>query len=72
LAENLGYSFSIVDNEQLKGVSRIESLELILKWAGLEKSEAEKADLLVLKNQWYLELIEQLSLTTCFPVVWNF
>ncbi|WP_333577036.1 beta-phosphoglucomutase [Sphingobacterium sp.] len=61
LAEDLGYSFSIVDNEQLKGVSRIESLELILKWAGLEKSEAEKADLLVLKNQWYLELIEQLS-----------
>ncbi|WP_333626305.1 beta-phosphoglucomutase [Sphingobacterium siyangense] len=61
LAEDLGYSFSIVDNEQLKGVSRIESLELILKWAGLEKSEAEKADLLVLKNQWYLELIEQLN-----------
>ena len=61
LAEDLGYSFSIVDNEQLKGVSRIESLELILKWAGVEKSEAEKADLLVLKNQWYLELIEQLS-----------
>lgn len=61
LAEDLGYSFSIVDNEQLKGVSRIESLELILKWAGLEKSEAEKADLLVLKNQWYLGLIEQLN-----------
>ncbi|QQT32115.1 beta-phosphoglucomutase [Sphingobacterium siyangense] len=61
LAEDLGYSFSIVDNEQLKGVSRIESLELILKWAGVEKSEAEKADLLVLKNQWYLELIEQLD-----------
>ncbi|WP_313184453.1 beta-phosphoglucomutase [Sphingobacterium siyangense] len=61
LAEDLGYSFSIVDNEQLKGVSRIESLELILKWAGVEKSEAEKADLLVLKNQWYLELIEQLN-----------
>jgi beta-phosphoglucomutase len=61
LAEDLGYSFSIVDNEQLKGVSRIESLELILKWAGVEKSEVEKADLLVLKNQWYLELIEQLN-----------
>ncbi|WP_286859188.1 MULTISPECIES: beta-phosphoglucomutase [Sphingobacterium] len=61
LAEGLGYSFSIVDNEQLKGVSRIESLELILKWAGLEKSESEKEDLLRQKNQWYLELIEQLS-----------
>ena len=61
LAAELGYSFSIVDNEQLKGVSRVESLELILDWAGLEKSEAEKADLLTKKNQWYLELIEQLS-----------
>jgi beta-phosphoglucomutase len=61
LAEGLGYSFSLVDNEQLKGVSRIESLELILKWAAIKKSEVEKADLLSLKNQWYLELIEQLS-----------
>lgn len=61
LAEGLGYSFSIVDNEQLKGVSRVESLELILNWAGLEKSETEKAVLLTKKNQWYLELIEQLS-----------
>ncbi|MDR3009579.1 MAG: beta-phosphoglucomutase [Sphingobacterium sp.] len=61
LAAELGYSFSIVDNEQLKGVSRVESLELILNWAGLEKSETEKAVLLTKKNQWYLELIEQLS-----------
>ncbi|WP_286897270.1 MULTISPECIES: beta-phosphoglucomutase [Sphingobacterium] len=61
LAEGLGYSFSLVDNEQLKGVSRIESLELILKWAGAKISDAEKADLLSLKNKWYLELIEQLS-----------
>jgi len=61
LAAELGYSFSVVDNEQLKGVSRVESLELILNWAGLEKSETEKADLLTKKNQWYLELIEQLN-----------
>ncbi|WP_293902570.1 MULTISPECIES: beta-phosphoglucomutase [unclassified Sphingobacterium] len=61
LAAELGYSFSVVDNEQLKGVSRVESLELILNWAGLEKSETEKAVLLTKKNQWYLELIEQLS-----------
>ncbi|MDR6735643.1 beta-phosphoglucomutase [Sphingobacterium sp. 2149] len=61
LAEGLGYSFSTVDNEQLKGVSRVESLELILKWAGLEKSKSEKEALLQQKNDWYLELIEQLS-----------
>ncbi|WP_293937638.1 beta-phosphoglucomutase [Sphingobacterium sp. UBA5996] len=61
LAEGLGYSFSTVDNEQLKGVSRVESLELILKWAGLEKSKSEKEALLQQKNDWYLELIDQLS-----------
>lgn len=61
LATSLGYSFSVADNEQLKGVSRVESLELILKWAGLEKSEQEKEQLLVQKNQWYLTLIEQLN-----------
>lgn len=60
LADSLGYSFSVEDNEQLKGVSRVGSLELILKWAGLEKSEQEKEQLLAQKNQWYLSLIEQL------------
>jgi len=61
LATSLGYFFSVADNEQLKGVSRVESLELILKWAGLEKSEQEKEQLLIQKNQWYLALIEQLN-----------
>ena len=67
LAGQLGYSFSLADNEQLKGVSRVESLELILKWAGLEKSEQEKAALLQQKNQWYLDLIEQLSPAQLLP-----
>ncbi|MEI2271795.1 beta-phosphoglucomutase [Sphingobacterium sp. ML3W] len=61
LATSLGYTFSHAENEQLKGVSRVESLELILKWAGLEKSGQEKEQLLVQKNQWYLSLIEQLN-----------
>ncbi|WP_454881268.1 beta-phosphoglucomutase [Sphingobacterium detergens] len=67
LAKSLGYSFSVADNEQLKGVSRVESLELILKWAGLEKSEQEKEQLLVQKNQWYLALIEQLNPEQLLP-----
>ncbi|MNY12635.1 Beta-phosphoglucomutase [compost metagenome] len=67
LATSLGYSFSVADNEQLKGVSRVESLELILKWAGLEKSEQEKEQLLVQKNQWYLALIEQLNPEQLLP-----
>lgn len=67
LATSLGYSFSVADNEQLKGVSRVESLELILKWAGLEKSGQEKERLLVQKNQWYLTLIEQLNPEQLLP-----
>jgi len=31
------------ENEKLKGVSRKESLKLILKWAGVEKNDSEQA-----------------------------
>ena len=34
LANELGIDFSVEQNEQLKGVSRIHSLEKILKWGG--------------------------------------
>ena len=34
LANELGIDFSVEQNEQLKGVSRVDSLEKILKWAG--------------------------------------
>lgn len=35
LAEELGFAFSERENEQLKGVSRMESLELLLRAGGL-------------------------------------
>lgn len=57
LANSLGFDFSEEDNEKLKGVSRIESLNLILRWGGVEKSEAEKKELTGLKNSWYREFI---------------
>ncbi len=57
LANSLGFDFTEEENEKLKGVSRIESLELILQWGGLEKAEAEKEELAELKNGWYREYI---------------
>jgi beta-phosphoglucomutase len=35
LASELGFDFSEKDNESLKGVSRMESLEILLKVGGL-------------------------------------
>lgn len=57
LANELGFDFTEKDNEQLKGVSRTESLNLILHWGGVEKTLAEKTELAARKNDWYVELV---------------
>jgi beta-phosphoglucomutase len=57
LANELGYDFSEEKNEQLKGVSRMDSLDLILEWAGQERSPEEKEALASQKNSWYREYI---------------
>ena len=41
LANSIGIDFTELQNEQLKGVSRVKSLEKILKWGGKEISENE-------------------------------
>ena len=57
LASSLGAAFTNQQNEELKGVSRVESLRLILHWAGIELPEEEFAEMLATKNQWYLDMI---------------
>jgi len=63
LAKNLGFDISIEQNEQLKGVSRVESLEIILGWGGIELNKIEKKNLLIQKNKDYLNYIQTLSKT---------
>lgn len=53
LANSLGFDFSKEKNEQLKGVSRMDSLDLILQWGGVEKSAVEREALAEKKNKWY-------------------
>lgn len=69
LANDLGFDFTETENEKLKGVSRAESLNLILSWGGVEISEAEKEILMQKKNKVYLKLIHDMSPSEILPGV---
>ena len=61
LANDLGIDFTEHQNEQLKGVSRVQSLEKILDWGGISISEQEFQNLMDKKNSDYLSHIETMK-----------
>lgn len=61
LADQLGIDFTEADNEQLKGVSRVRSLEILLALGGIEKDELEQSRLRKMKNDWYLAFIKDMT-----------
>ena len=67
LANQLGFDFTLEDNEKLKGISRKESLELILKWGMVSKTSVEKEELAQLKNTWYVEMISGMTPADVLP-----
>lgn len=69
LANELGIDFTEKENEQLKGVSRRDSLELILKWGGITIPENQMKELTDRKNDWYLEHISKMSPEEILPGV---
>ena len=72
LAQSLGVDFSEHDNEALKGVSRIESLKLILKLGGVSLIADEFDAALTRKNAWYLEHIHKIGPEEILPGVIEF
>lgn len=74
LAEELGIPFDEQYNEKLKGISRMESLELILKnsSSGVQYSMQQKEALAEKKNDLYKELIRQISPADILPGISNF
>ncbi len=72
LAENLGFSFTEQQNEQLKGVSRVESLEILLKIGKLHFDEKTKIQLADKKNKRYVEFISQMTPDEILPGVIDF
>ncbi|OMP31886.1 beta-phosphoglucomutase [Mangrovimonas sp. DI 80] len=69
LANSIGVDFTETQNEQLKGVSRVKSLEKILAWGNKTVSEAEFKELMDSKNTDYLNYIEQMNASEILPDV---
>ncbi len=67
IAKKFGADLSPSDNEQLKGLSRMDSIEKLLEMKGISISEDEKKRLATLKNDYYVELIQGLSPKDILP-----
>lgn len=67
LANSLGFDFSEQQNEQLKGISREQSLARILDWGGVQVSDSEKVELAARKNAWYLEMVDDMTVRDLLP-----
>jgi beta-phosphoglucomutase len=69
LAQELGIPFTDHDNERLKGVSRMRSLEIILELGGISLSEHDKDKLANKKNTWFVDFLERMMPDEIFPGV---
>lgn len=69
LAKELGFDLTLEQNELLKGVSRMRSLEIILDLGGIELSEAEKERIANKKNGWFVEYVNEMKPEEIFPGV---
>jgi len=67
LANKLGFDFTEVQNEELKGISRMESLNKILGWGGISLSETEKEALATAKNNDYVAMISTMTPAEVLP-----
>ena len=61
LADKLGIPFDETVNNRLRGVSRMESLEIILEKSTKEYSQQEKLDFAEEKNEEYKKLLQQMK-----------
>lgn len=69
LASCLGFDFTKEDNERLKGVSRVQSLEILLSIGNVKPSASEKLKMAADKNSWYVEYISKLDESEILPGV---
>ncbi len=67
LAGQMGINFTEKDNERLKGVSRMASLEIILEIGGRTPDQGEKERLAELKNSWYVGYISRMEADEILP-----
>ncbi len=69
IGEEFGFSLTHELNEQLKGVSRVDSLQKILNWAGVTVSQEKFDELATRKNEDYLSYVAQMDENDILPGV---
>ncbi len=69
LAKEFDYELTEEINEQLKGVSRMKSLEIVLKHANISLEEQKKTSLADRKNGWFTEYVHAMKADELFPGV---
>jgi beta-phosphoglucomutase len=69
LAKELGVDLTEKDNEKLKGVSRLQSLQIILDMGKIVIDKEKKESLADRKNEWFREYIEAMKPNEIFPGV---
>lgn len=69
LAKTLNIQFTEAENEQLKGVSRVESLKKILEWGNTAVSDSDFEMLMANKNEEYLSYVDQMTESDILPGV---
>jgi len=73
LAEELGFFFSEANNERLKGVSRMASLDILLEVGGITHLSAQdKLTMADRKNRWYVEYISKMTPDEVLPGALDF
>ena len=71
IASQLGIEFTPEHNEELKGVSRVRSLDIILDLGNIKASQEDKNKWLIQKNEDYLSYIENMDESEILPGVVN-
>jgi len=69
LAQQLGIEFTPEHNEELKGVSRVRSLDIILGLGGIKASQEDKNKWLIQKNEDYLSYLVNMDESEILPGV---
>lgn len=72
LASEIGIVFTHDDNERLKGVSRMDSLNIILSIGNKQMSDTEKDAACAKKNIWFMEYVEAMTPADTLPGVESF
>lgn len=67
LAQSLGFDFTEEDNERLKGVSRMQSLDILLSIGNIQADEKTRHAYAEQKNQWYVEYISRMGRDEILP-----